>query len=82
LEKTVSFLGIHKWEPDIYNEFSLALHLQCSAPAFYGSSMGLKSHISQKYKVGDIGKHSIELGKKIYKKIFCTEIHYQMQPFN
>jgi hypothetical protein len=26
---TVSFLGIHKWEPDIYIGFSPALHLQC-----------------------------------------------------
>jgi hypothetical protein len=25
----VSFLGIHKWEPDLYIGFSLALHLQC-----------------------------------------------------
>jgi hypothetical protein len=30
LEITVSILGIHKWEPDIYIGFSLALHLQCS----------------------------------------------------
>jgi hypothetical protein len=29
LERTVSFLGIHKWEPDIYIGFSTALHLQC-----------------------------------------------------
>ncbi len=29
LEITVSFLWIHKWEPDIYIEFSPALHLQC-----------------------------------------------------
>jgi hypothetical protein len=29
LEITVSFLGIHKWEPDFYIGFSLALHLQC-----------------------------------------------------
>ncbi len=28
-EITVSFLGIHKWEPDIYIGFSPALHLQC-----------------------------------------------------
>jgi hypothetical protein len=28
LERTVSFLGIRKWEPDIYIGFSLALHLQ------------------------------------------------------
>ncbi len=28
-EMTVSFLGIHKWEPDIYKGFSPALHLQC-----------------------------------------------------
>jgi hypothetical protein len=30
LEITVSFLGIHKWEPEIYSGFSPALHLQCS----------------------------------------------------
>ncbi len=31
----VSFLGIHKWEPDIYIGFSPALHLQCSRKKFY-----------------------------------------------
>ncbi len=30
LEITASFLGIHKWEPDIYIGFSPALHLQCT----------------------------------------------------
>ena len=30
LEITVSFPGIHKWEPDIYIGFSPALHLQCT----------------------------------------------------
>ncbi len=30
LQITVLFLGKHKWEPDIYVGFSLALHLQCS----------------------------------------------------
>ncbi len=30
LEITVSFLGIHNWEVDIYIGFSPALHLQCS----------------------------------------------------
>jgi hypothetical protein len=29
---TVSFLGIHKWEPDIYIGFSPALPLQCRFP--------------------------------------------------
>ncbi len=29
LEITVPFLGIRKWEPDIYIGFLLALHLQC-----------------------------------------------------
>jgi hypothetical protein len=29
VEITVSFLGIHKWELEIYIGFSLALHLQC-----------------------------------------------------
>jgi hypothetical protein len=31
LEITVSFLGIHKWETDIYIGFSPALHLQCES---------------------------------------------------
>ncbi len=30
LETTVSFLGVHKWKPDIYIGFSLALYLQCT----------------------------------------------------
>jgi hypothetical protein len=30
LEIRVSFLGMHKWQPDIYIRFSLALHLQNS----------------------------------------------------
>ncbi len=30
MEKPVSFLGIHKWEPDIYIGLSPALHLQCT----------------------------------------------------
>jgi hypothetical protein len=30
LEITVSFLGIHKWELDIYIGLSPALHLQCA----------------------------------------------------
>ncbi len=34
LEITVSFLGIHKWEPDIYTGFSPALHLKCGANFF------------------------------------------------
>jgi hypothetical protein len=29
LEKIISFLGIHKWESNIYIGFSPALHLQC-----------------------------------------------------
>jgi hypothetical protein len=33
LEITVSFLGIYKWEPDIYIGFSPALHLQCGDTA-------------------------------------------------
>ncbi len=36
LEKTVSFLGIHKWEPDIYIWLSLALHLQCATDVKVG----------------------------------------------
>jgi hypothetical protein len=33
LEITALFLGIHEWEPDIYNGFSPDLHLQCDVPA-------------------------------------------------
>jgi hypothetical protein len=35
LEITVSFLGIHKWERDIYIGFSPALHLQCNSESCY-----------------------------------------------
>jgi hypothetical protein len=35
LEIRVSFLGIHKWEPDIYIGFSLALRLQCAEHVQY-----------------------------------------------
>ena len=35
LEITVSFLGMQKWEPDIYIGFSSALHLQCSWPMLF-----------------------------------------------
>ncbi len=31
LEITVLFLGINKWEPDVYIRFSPALHLQCTS---------------------------------------------------
>ncbi len=31
LKITVSFLGIHKWEPDVNIRFSAAHHLQCAA---------------------------------------------------
>ncbi len=36
LEITVSFLRIHKWEPDIYIGFSPALHLQCGGSIWGG----------------------------------------------
>ncbi len=35
LEITVSFLGVHKWEPDIDIGFSPALHLQCTSRQSY-----------------------------------------------
>jgi hypothetical protein len=41
LEITVSFLGIHNWEPDIYIGFSPALHLQCGVPAVGIASCGM-----------------------------------------
>jgi hypothetical protein len=34
LEITVSFLGIHKWEPGIYIGFSPDLYLQCTSWPF------------------------------------------------
>ncbi len=38
LEITVLFLGIHKWEPDIYIEFSPALHFQCRGEEIFTCS--------------------------------------------
>ncbi len=40
LEITVSFLGIHNWETDIFIGFSLALHLQCG---LYGVQLCIAS---------------------------------------
>jgi hypothetical protein len=44
LEITFSFLGIYKWEPDIYIGFSPALHLQCgmfeASPAWHDKAGG------------------------------------------
>ncbi len=39
-EITVSFRGKHKWEPDIYIEFSQALHLQCRETTLLSLSSG------------------------------------------
>jgi hypothetical protein len=39
LEITVSFLGTHKQEPDIYIGFSLALHLQCGGRGTFEALM-------------------------------------------
>jgi hypothetical protein len=41
LEITVSFLGIHKREPDIYIGFSLALPLQCGPPGYIEESISV-----------------------------------------
>jgi hypothetical protein len=46
LEITVSFLGLHTWEPDIYSGFSWALHLQYSVDHGLLSRMALV-HISK-----------------------------------
>jgi hypothetical protein len=47
LEITVSFLGIRKWEPDIYIEFSPALNLQCNGhPWIIAKYLGL----TEKYR--------------------------------
>ncbi len=43
LEITVSFLGIHNWEPDIFIRFSAALHLQCAAECMAGKYLTLSA---------------------------------------
>ncbi len=45
LEITVSFLGIHKWESDIYIGFSPALHLQCTRPQLSGLSNSIRNSL-------------------------------------
>ena len=41
---TVSYLEIHKWEPDIYIGFSSAILLQCEGlPLFYTLNNHLKT---------------------------------------
>jgi hypothetical protein len=41
LEITVSFLGIHKRDPDLYIGFSLALFLQCGPPGYIVESISV-----------------------------------------
>ncbi len=48
LEITVSFLGIHKGEPDIYIGFSLALHLQCTVLLAYVNLLTVILQCSQR----------------------------------
>jgi hypothetical protein len=40
LEIKVAFMAIHKWEPDIYIGFLLALHLQCGWRNAWGEGRG------------------------------------------
>ena len=47
LQITVLFLGKHKWEPEIYVGFSLALHLQCSVK----KSTGIPERESQRSEI-------------------------------
>jgi hypothetical protein len=54
LEITVSFLGIHTWEPDIYFGFSWALYLQCGR-----YTMWLTSAVHASYE--NITKHFVSL---------------------
>jgi hypothetical protein len=47
MEITVSFMGIHKWEPYIYIRFSPALHLQCMPGGDGGGDMAVGGGIRQ-----------------------------------
>jgi hypothetical protein len=60
LEITVSFLGIHKQEPDIYIGFSSALHLQCRRFCDFSSRQ-------------DCGPHRIVMGNK-WKHHWTAEV--------
>jgi hypothetical protein len=47
LEITVSFLGIHKWDPDIYNGFSPALPLHCGPSRVGHRSWMIRPQVSK-----------------------------------
>ena len=51
---TVSFLGIHKWEPDIYIGFLSALHCQCITRTCLKALLSKK--IEQAYRTGRISQ--------------------------
>ncbi len=56
---TVSFLGIHKWEPDIYTGFLPALHLQCTFTMVHGTWTGLMFQIAWALDRPD-GSHAMQ----------------------
>jgi hypothetical protein len=68
LEITVSFLGIHKREPDIYIGFSPALYLQCgSTKVVFDKTAFVKFKISNNFKQNIDETHSKQ--PKIRRKI-------------
>jgi hypothetical protein len=61
LEITVSFIGIQKWQPDIYIGFSPALHLQCRGNRKRRNMM----HASEKRMRRELRKERRERAEKI-----------------
>jgi hypothetical protein len=52
LEITVSFMVIHKWEPDIYIGLSPALYLQCNTSLYTGPTSFLQQAFALTTKFG------------------------------
>jgi hypothetical protein len=46
---------------------------KCSAPAYYGSSLGSNPDVSQKYKMGDISEGVANTRLKNKQKKLCSE---------
>ncbi len=76
VEITVSFLGIYKWEPDIYIGFSPSLHLQCAISSkfsFYLTERAIPVLWLELLNVTGRQQHNQKntIDKKLWRHIWC-----------
>jgi hypothetical protein len=71
LEITISFLGIQKWEPDIYIGFSPALHLQCGFfTACHYTNGDFDWYLVYTYQLNSTKLPTINVLYKLYRVLF------------